>query len=188
MARKLALLGAAFAIIALSAPAVADAFSYTMPRGVLVLNGKELKLTSSNTTVETELGTLECVATQLEFEVTKNSSSEAKGVGLGEGVTNECSVEGVVPITITNYELGTIVGSGSEGMGTISLAFEADLPLFGTCSYSGTVPISISGESEIEVAGELEVAPEGCGQAAIIRAKQILETKDDGKLVITDRF
>lgn len=168
MAKKLSLLLAAVAVVALTVPAFASALELTIG-GAKAKPGDAINGVSTNTITKTSIGNLTCATVEVFGEVTKNEATLVEGKGL-EGVpaeTTTCFYKGTTPITIDDPTLLNLKTT-ELGKGTASLTFEATLPEL-TCHYSGTaVPFTYAATSDvIHLKGSLKSNPVGCGTATI---------------------
>lgn len=170
MIKKLTLLAAAVAVVALAVPAMAGASQLTMPAGTTVPVETKITGTSTNAVTTTSIGELKCAKVVLNGEVTKNNGTEVAGVGIGTGTTTTCTDEGA-SINITNVTL-TSLASSTSGSGTAAFSFQADLPVVGTCTYTATAaPFTyVSGANPAELKftkATLTASPSACGTAKL---------------------
>src|SRR5882757_8371277 len=135
MFKKLSLLLAAVAVVAFAAPAIASAApAVTMPAGTLLPKGTKIKGKSTNFVVNTSLGNLTCESVAFEAELTENTGTQFAGVGVGEGTTSVCKLNGTTSIQFTDF---TLVSFTSGIIGTIftKVTFKVDLPGGIVCHY-----------------------------------------------------
>jgi hypothetical protein len=195
MIKKLTLLATAIAVLAFAVPAMASAApSLTMPAKTLVpanvMSGNpnsNITGTSVNAKTTTSLGTLTCAKVTLNGTVTENTGSSVKGVGTGAGTTTTCKIEGE-SINITDVTLAEIKSTVS-GAGSASFSFQADLPVVGTCTYTGTnAPFTyVSGSSVITFnKATLTASPSACGTAALDGEFSFETTENGGGAIILD--
>lgn len=167
MLKKLTLLAMSVAaLLAFAAPAA-------QANGPLVTNAageaaKAIVATSTNTTTQTSVGTLECQTVILNGTVHENANTTAKGTGTGEakgtvGKSHEghCGAGSnkveITSITISDLHL---TKHGAETTGTASFSYTYDLrsesgSLIAECTFGGTVPVKKTGTSSINVEGEI---------------------------------
>lgn len=134
MAKKLSLLIATVAAVALSVPALASGASLTMPANVLVKVGTGITSKSANLRVTTSLGSISCEQVAFAASVTKNNGAEFAAAGVGAGTSSSCFLGGTKAITledITVTELKSIGGFAGE----MEVTFKAALPGV-TCHFS----------------------------------------------------
>lgn len=172
MTRKLGMLLAAVAVVALSVPAFAAAnptLTHEDNTGAFVTAplGSGILGTSTNTVTKTSIGNLTCATVEVTAELTHNTTGTVAAEGSGPANTATCFFKGTTPITIDDATLLSLHSSES-GKGTASLTFEATLPGL-TCHYSGAaVPFTYPATGDtIVLKGTLKASPLGCGTASI---------------------
>lgn len=181
MARKLSLLMAAVAVLALAIPALAraastttDAFGHSLPVGSIErwTNIGPKKITS------TILGTIECETLTANTELKTNSGGTVTSTSGGEFTAANCINKGN-PVTVTSFNVTDTLSTVS---GKISESFSSVIDVAGlTCTFTGTsIPGTYSvGGSEITFskAGTVDGSPAGCGNATL-DATTTLEYKE----------
>jgi hypothetical protein len=100
--KMLLLAGMALAAIAFAAPAVAQAEITLTDNGEPLPDGAKVTATSENLETHTANGSIQCEKVTLHFEVTTNGHEHVVLAPLGEMSALNCSVNGVVPITMTD--------------------------------------------------------------------------------------
>src|SRR5689334_5329599 len=116
MAKKMSMLLAAVALIAVAVPAAVRANTPTLfdHTGKVEVNAKILG-TSTNTVTLTSQGNLKCAKTTLTWKVTNNASGTVRGVGEGSGIGTTCDLGGN-PIALGDITLSEI-HTASAGSG-----------------------------------------------------------------------
>jgi len=141
MTKKLTLLMAVIAAVALAAPALASAApSITSSAGVLAPKGTKITGSSTNMVLQTSVGKITCAKVTINEEITENTGSSVKGVGLGEGTTSTCKL-GEKSITITDFT--TTFTYVFPSTFHLEVTFTAHLPSL-TCHFSGPVGASVT--------------------------------------------
>ena len=197
MAKKLSLLLAAVAVLAIAIPAMANAAVPLTSGGAKVEIGTAITGTSTNAKTETGIGLLTCKSVVLKGTVTKNEAvageTLAEGAGSGEFTGSECEVEGtkepVEKITLTNIKTGTKAGF-TTGNGSASFSFQATLPVVGVCKFTGTnVPGTYSTTEMTNkltiTKGSLSASPSACGPARLTGDFFLTKTTGGAKVEIT---
>lgn len=162
---------AAIVTLVLAVPAFASASTGLTESGVLVPVGSIVRGTNvAQFTVTSSIGDWTCNSVSFNARVTKNNETEGvAGSGEGEGTPSTCSFKGNA-IKVTNFRFVSLSSTSAQpGKGTISLSFEADLPVL-TCKYSATsAPFTYtSGTDVIQIdKASLSVSPAACGSAKL---------------------
>jgi hypothetical protein len=142
----------------------AHAAALTMSPGTLLSLGTTFVGTSNNFSVATSFGTLSCSQLSFTAEVTQNDGSTVHSLGLGQGSSGGCVLEGgeveFTDITLQSLD-ATAVGEAS-----VYLTFEVDLPGV-TCHFeskpAGTKATHVVGESKFTIPKQkLEATPAIC--------------------------
>jgi len=185
MAKKLSLLLAAIAVVAFAVPAFASAAPAVTEGGALVEPGALIQGTNIGAvTTETSLGKLSCNTVTLTGELTNNSGSTVRGIGVGQGSASTCNVGGK-SITITDITLGEL-HSATVGSGTINVTFVADLPNNVTCHFeSPNMPFTYTSGGDVVkvVKGDLKGTPAAC-EPGLLSGEFTIETDGGGALVL----
>jgi len=186
MAKKLILLAAALAAVAVMAvPAAASASPVlTMPSGTPVGVGHVITGTGGSSEVtnglktETSLGLLTCTNIMLQGTVTENSGSHIHGSGASGSSTGGCTLKGK---SATVNEINLIsIDSTTLGSGTFEASYKAEVPGGVTCSFTnegepGTFTYTAGG-STLKLAST-EVFSAACGES-FLSGEVKLETED----------
>ena len=134
MFKKLTLLAIAVgAVVALAAPAVASASAITTEEEKLVEVGSILEGTSTNLTLETELGLVQCADSHVTSEVTLNNGENFETEGTG-GSAKECTLGEEESSTSIEDTTWRNFRSSTTGTGEISMTFIMNTPS-GKCHY-----------------------------------------------------
>jgi len=185
MIKRLTLVASVIAVVAFAAPAMASANpQLTMPAGTTVPKGTLITGTSTNAVTKTSIGELKCEKVVLNGEVTENSGTSVTGVGIGEGTTTTCTDNGA-KISIVDVTLSDLHSSESE-KGTATFSFKGELPVVGTCTYTGTgAPFTYVTNSDIIKFTEatLTASPKACGTAHL-SGEFTLETTGGGEVIL----
>jgi hypothetical protein len=189
MVKKLTLLAAAVAVLALAVPAFASATVLTMPSETKVPTGTLIKGVSTDTVTTTPLGELTCESVEVQGTVTVNNGTTVEGTGNGTSKTANCFVEPEhEPLTVEKISL-TNLKSSVTGQGTASFSFVAQLPGELECKFSGTVPGTfVEGTGTLNLTGHgLVGSPTICGTEKEVTFKGDFPlTTGDGTGVILD--
>jgi hypothetical protein len=177
MAKKFSLLMAAIAIVAFAVPTFASANAkVTDPANVLLAPGKLIEATNvGNVTTQTSLGVLTCPTVTVTGELTANTGTTYKGIGIGQGTSSACTVGGK-PLTITDITLIEL-HSGTTLAGTINVKFVGDLPGGVVCTFSSpNMPYAVTGTDTIKITnGDLAASPPAC-EPGLLTGTFTLET------------
>lgn len=187
MAKKLSLLIATLAALALAAPALASANALTMPANFLVILGTGLTSKSVNMTVQTALGTIQCENVTFATEVTENNGKAFSALGLGAGTATGCVLGGkeVVLEDITDAGFRSIAALAGE----TELTFKAKLPGGFSCHFYGAAVGFgyVAGNDSFRIVNKaLAATPAGICAPGILNADFTVETTVGGGGVILD--
>jgi hypothetical protein len=172
MIKKLSLLLAAAAMLALAVPAIASAHKVTSKAGVLAPVGTVLTLTGSDVTfLSNTLGTTTCKSVTLTVKLTTNDGTNVTGSGTTKApATKECAIQGA-PVTVTEVNITLLKAEGTETWMNFVWTEDIDLKEAVECTYTGTkVPFTYTTGSDSIVftkAGPIVGSPALCGNSTL---------------------
>jgi hypothetical protein len=190
MIKKLIMLAMAVAALAAIIPAAANAEGKLTSGGELVKPGAEITLTNDAANpLVTEvpgLGTnLVCEKITVHVLVEENGGSNFLGSseGANTGTTENCELEGVTPVTITDPEAISL-GSTTTGTGQATLSFVSDIPGLPACRFETVGPgvFHYTVGSNTATLTETELFSPVCGEAFIagsLTVEQLSEPKPE---------
>jgi hypothetical protein len=171
MAKKLRVLLAAVAVVALAVPALANAAEVTKSGGGAYESGAIFTGSSTNTVIFTEsFGFVTCGEVTFDAELTENGP-QIRAVSKGAGTTSSCNNEGeaveIEDWTVLNLETTGYEEEGPTrfGVGTITVTQEIKF-FFVTCHESGKVSVKYHlGTNRLKIKGALD--GKACGESEI---------------------
>ena len=186
MGRKIGILTAAIAVLAIAVPSSAGASAMQdWETGKLLPVGTQFTAKSNNFIVENGLGIgpIECPEIVTNNQISANTGSTFGAVQWGSDTTAPCYVQGKYMEYTTGIRWSKL-SSVSSGSGTISMSFETHF--IGTCKFSGEVPFTyVKGSNSIHISSKIATNFETiCGPAyikgdfklALLNGKPILLT------------